>query len=100
MASVFSLIVQSRRLLIGGALLGVCVWVLLLDSHSVVDRVRWHQEHAALSAENERLQAEIDTLRDRLERPLSDELVEQMAREEYGMQRAGETVYPLTTPNP
>lgn len=98
MASVFSLIAQSRRLLIGAVLLGVCVWVLLLDSHSVVDRVRWHQEHAALSAENARLQAEIGALRTRLERPLSDELVEQIAREEYGMQREGETVYPLATP--
>jgi len=95
MAFIRSLLSHGRYLVLTAVIIGLAVWVLFLDSHSVADRVQWHQEHAELQAENERLQTAIDTLNARLKRPLSDELVEQIAREEYGMQREGETVYPV-----
>ncbi|WP_118838374.1 FtsB family cell division protein [Salinibacter ruber] len=76
-------------LLLGGML----VWVAFFDSHSLWQRYRWHQELEATTRENADLRAEIERLRSRLDRPLSDSLVERIAREEYGMKRPGETIY-------
>ncbi|NBC19233.1 MAG: septum formation initiator family protein [Bacteroidetes bacterium] len=81
------------RLLLLVLVLGLGVWIALLDSHSLVNRVQWHLEYAELSTENEELRQEIETLEAKLETPLTDEVVEQIAREEYGMRRPGETVY-------
>ena len=65
------------------------------DSHSVYKRVTWHREVTALEAENAQLRAEIERLEAELEQGLSDEEIERIAREQYGMQREGETVYPI-----
>ncbi len=96
--SFLSVLARHSRLLVAAVLVGLLVWILFLDSHSVVDRVRWHQEHAELTQENEHLQAQIDTLQAQLDRPLSDDIIERIAREQYGMQREGETIYPIETP--
>ena len=71
----------------------VLVWLAFFDSHSLSKRVRWHQEHARLVEENERLQEEISAVEARLEAAPSDSLLERIAREQYGMRRPGETVY-------
>lgn len=81
------------RWLAAAAGLFLIVWLLFLDSHSVMKRVRWHQQEAQLTQENERLRAEIDALDAKLEEPPSDALIERIAREQYGMRRPGETVY-------
>jgi cell division protein FtsB len=82
-----------RRWLIGGALGVGFVWICFFDSHSLLRRYQWHQEHDALTKENQQLRQKIDRLQEKLDEPLSDETVERIAREEYGMKRAGETVY-------
>jgi len=81
--------------LLGGALCALLVWVAFFDSHSLLRRYRWHQEHDRLTRENERLRHDIQRLREQLDRPLSDSLIERIAREEYGMKRPDETVYRL-----
>ena len=88
---------RLRRLALLIAVVAFGVWVTLLDSHSLVNRARWHMEHAELRAENERLRAEIEALEARLATPVTDEVIEQIAREEYGMRRPGETVYRVET---
>jgi cell division protein FtsB len=87
--------VRLRWWLLGGALLALFVWIGFFDSHSLWRRYRWHQEHDRLTQENERLRQDIRRLREQLDRPLSDSLVERIAREEYGMKRPGETMYRL-----
>ena len=72
---------------------GVLVWVAFFDSHSLWQRYRWHQELEATTRENADLRSEIERLRSQLDRPLSDSVVERIAREEYGMKRPGETIY-------
>jgi cell division protein FtsB len=84
----------TRWLLIGVAAL-LAVWITFFDSHSLLNRYQWHQEYEELSAENEHLQKQVGTLERKLEQPLSDEVVERIAREEYGMKRPDETVYPI-----
>lgn len=84
---------RFRLWLLGGLLTALLAWVLFFDSHSVLKRYQWHQELDALTEENAELRREIQQLQTQLESPLSDRVVERIAREEYGMKRPGETVY-------
>lgn len=81
------------RILFLAAVVGLGLWIVLLDSHSLANRVKWHLEYADLQAENEQLRQEIEQLEAKLAAPVTDEVIEQIAREEYGMRRPGETVY-------
>lgn len=73
----------------------ILIWVTFFDSHSLWSRYSFHREKMELSEENARLEAEIRVLEERLSVPLTDEDVIRIAREEYGMSRRGETVYPI-----
>lgn len=84
---------RLRRPLIGIVVLVAALWFAFFDSHSLARRLAWHHEYRQLSAENAQLQQEIDLLEARLDQPLSDEVIEKIAREQYGMRRPGETVY-------
>jgi cell division protein FtsB len=84
---------RRRLLLVGIALAGV--WLMFLDSHSLLRRFEYYADYRTLSEENAEMQAEIDRLQKRVGAGLSDEVVEEVAREQYGMRRPGETVYPV-----
>lgn len=84
---------RLRLWLLGGALLLLAAWLLFFDSHSLLKRYRWNQELDRLQSENAQLRDDIDRLQTNLDAPLSDSLVEHIAREDYGMKRPGETVY-------
>lgn len=73
----------------------VLVWVTFFDSHSLWSRYSFYQERSTLLEENARLQADIEELEELLAAPLTDEDVIRIAREEYGMSREGEVVYPV-----
>ena len=81
-------------MLLGGLALLV-LWVAFFDSHSLYKRIRWHHQYEQLTEENKQLREEISTLQHKLQQPLPDEVVEQIAREQYGMKRPNETVYPI-----
>ena len=82
------------------ALLFLLGWLAFFDSHSILKRVAWHQERAEVRAQNEELASQIAEIEAQLEQGLSDELVERLAREQYGMRRPGESVYPTVSSNP
>lgn len=73
----------------------VFIWVGFFDSHSIYKRLSWHREAQLIEAENLELQREIERLDRQLEVDVSDEIIEQLAREQYGMRKEGETVYPI-----
>lgn len=83
---------SRRRLLLLGAAALVC-WLLFFDSHSVWKRTAWHYEASELREENDALRARIGELEARLEEAPTDEEIERIAREKYGMRKPGETVY-------
>ncbi|PSR02323.1 MAG: septation ring formation regulator EzrA [Bacteroidetes bacterium QS_8_68_28] len=76
-----------------GAVVLVVVWVAFFDSHSIQKRLRFRQQHARLTAENDSLRRQIEALQEKLQSPPADSTIERIAREEYGMRRPGETVY-------
>lgn len=84
-----------RWWILGGVAAALFIWIAFFDSHSLLRRVQWHQEHDQLTRENKDLRLKIERLREKLDRPLSDSLIERIARQEYGMKRPGETVYRL-----
>ena len=71
----------------------VLIWLTFFDSHSIARRISWHRELSQLEVENERLREEIEGLESELEKGLSDESVEKIAREHYHMKKPGETVH-------
>lgn len=83
-----------RTILLGiGSL--ILVWVTFFDSHSLWSRYTFHRQRIELQNENALLKAEIERLEKRLSAPLTDEDVIRIAREEFGMSRESEVVYPL-----
>jgi len=74
---------------------GAFVWVAFLDTHSLMHRVKWSREVARLEAENAQLVDDNARLEDQIAHADEPEVVERVAREQYGMRRAGETVYRL-----
>jgi cell division protein FtsB len=92
----FSTLFEVRYLKKRVILLGVfalVVWLLFFDSHSIYRRVQWHREHAMLAAENVRIEQQISEIEHKLEAAHSEEVIERIAREQYGMRRPGETIY-------
>ena len=85
-----------RRLALAGVL-GLILWVAFFDSHSVWRRASYAHELDQLTEENATLEAENDALDAQLRRGLDDATVERVAREQYGMRRAGERVYRVET---
>lgn len=82
-----------RRWILWAVGIGVLVWIAFFDSHSLLRRVQWRMEYEDLQEENRALREEISRVHDRIEAIESDEMIERIAREQYGMSRPGETVY-------
>lgn len=88
---------KIQKWLLVASLLVLGMWLTFFDSHSLARRISWHGEAAQLSAENQALRAEIEQLEAQLEQAETKEIVEKIAREQYGMRRSGERVYRVET---
>ncbi|MDE2995644.1 MAG: septum formation initiator family protein [Bacteroidota bacterium] len=86
---------RSKSVLLGAVALLVLIWVVFFDSHSVLSRLQLMAERSELQENNEVLKARISELEEKLSRPLTAREIEEIAREDYGMSREGETVYPV-----
>ena len=84
---------RLARLLLIGLMFAGLLWFAWFDSYSLVRRAKWQREYEKLVEENMQLRSEIAELQSMLEDPPSDETIEKIAREQYGMRRDGETVY-------
>ncbi len=86
-----------RRRFVLAAISALLVWLAFFDSHSLVRRIGWHREYNELQDANEQLHSQIEELESELDKGLSDERVEKIAREEYHMKKPDETVYRVET---
>lgn len=84
---------KIQKWLLVASLLVLGMWLTFFDSHSLARRVSWHGEAARLSTENQALRTEIEQLEAQLKEAETAEIVEKIAREQYGMRRSGERVY-------
>lgn len=83
-----------RPIVVALVVLGA-IWFAFFDSYSLTRRIKWHHEYEYLTRENARLQSEIEALQEYANTEPTDEMIERIARDKYGMRRPGETVYPL-----
>lgn len=80
-------------LVLGGFVL---IWFLFIDTYSVWTRYQLSQEKEELKQKTEELQANTSELKESIEKLENDpDLLERIAREEYGMKKEGETVYKI-----
>ena len=84
---------RLTRLLLIGLMFAGLLWFTWFDSYSLIRRAKWQRDYEQLVEENMQLRSEIAELQSMLENPPSDEMIEKIAREQYGMRRDGETVY-------
>lgn len=84
-----------KRTLILGAIALLAVWIAFFDSHSILRRVQLANERTNLKAEVEQLKSENKYFEERISAGLTEELVESIAREQYGLRKAGEVVFPV-----
>src|SRR5690625_63140 len=70
------------------------IWFLFLDTYSVYTRYELSRRHAELERRAEQLREETAILETKLKDLQNNaDLLEKIAREEYGMRMPGETVY-------
>jgi cell division protein FtsB len=75
-------------------LAGALLWFLFFDTYSVWSRLQYAQERKTLEEDIERLSVQLQTLEDQIEQLESDpDLLERIAREDYGMKKPGEVIY-------
>ncbi|MEX1010984.1 MAG: septum formation initiator family protein [Balneolaceae bacterium] len=75
----------------------VLLWFAFFDTYSVWTRVQLNMEKSELEQRTEQLRQEIEELEQKiLDLQENPDLLERIAREEYGMRREGETVYIIT----
>ncbi len=88
----------KRRLLVLG-LLFLFVWVLLFDSHSMLNRFLWYREANEIEVQNQELREESRQIRTEIDKAGEPQAIERVARESYGMRKDGETVYRVEVVN-
>ncbi len=83
-----------RSLLFFVLFLVLALWFSFFDTYSIRTRVQLAKEKEELIKETEQLQSETAAYQEMLEElNTNPEMLERIAREEYGMRKPGETIY-------
>lgn len=78
-------------LLLGGF---AVVWITFIDTYSIVTRLKLNRDKNDLIRKTEQLQLETKELEKKIQHLKSDpQVIEKIAREEFGMKKPKETVY-------
>ncbi|MEX2402537.1 MAG: septum formation initiator family protein [Balneolales bacterium] len=84
----------KKTFLVGLLALFLIVWFGFFDTYSLYTRYQLNMEKNELIKNTEELRAESEILEEKIEAIESNPLLlEEIAREEYGMRKPGETVY-------
>ncbi|HLR76764.1 MAG TPA: septum formation initiator family protein [Balneolaceae bacterium] len=80
-------------LIMGGVIL---IWFAFIDTYSLWARYKLHHRKQVLNDDIVRLKEETADLKQKIRELKNDpQLLERIAREEYGMKKEGETVYKI-----
>jgi cell division protein FtsB len=80
-------------IILGGFLF---IWFAFIDTYSIWTRIQLNRQMNDLQEKKQELQEETLILREKIDHLKTDpNLLERIAREEYGMKREGETVYKI-----
>ncbi len=72
----------------------ILIWFGFVDSYSLLTRIGLNNQKADLKEKIEKLNASTEDLKTKIDHLHQDaQLLEKIAREEYGMRKPGETVY-------
>ncbi|XWN36552.1 MAG: septum formation initiator family protein [Balneola sp.] len=72
----------------------ILIWFGFVDSYSLLTRIGLNNQKADLREKIEKLNASTEDLKTKIDHLHQDaQLLEKIAREEYGMRKPGETVY-------
>ncbi len=84
-----------KRSILASVLVGfVAIWFLFIDTYSVLTRVQLHMQKGDLIEKTEEYRQKTAELEQKIEELESNpDLLEKIAREEYGMRKPGENVY-------
>lgn len=86
----------KRSVLLSVAAGVVAVWFLFFDNYSLFTRYQLHQEKQDLIQRTEELKKQTVELEEKIQDlEENPDLLEKIAREEYGMRKPGETVYKI-----
>lgn len=86
----------KKSFLAGVLVAFVAVWFLFLDTYSLYTRYELIQRKSELEIRTEQLREENEILENKLkELGNNPDLLEKIAREEYGMRKPDETVYKI-----
>ncbi len=78
----------------------VLIWFGFVDSYSLLTRFELYSQKKDLKQKIEQLSVSTENLENRINHLNNDaQLLEKIAREEYGMRKPGETVYKVRRPD-
>mgnify|MGYP001345767040 FL=1 len=86
----------NKKILLGLLGLVLVIWFLFVDAYSLKTRWDLGQQKKELIRKTEELKSESETLEQDIQKLENNpDLIEKIAREEYGMKKPGEKVYKI-----
>ncbi|MEL0010238.1 MAG: septum formation initiator family protein [Bacteroidota bacterium] len=86
----------NKKILLGLLALAILIWFLFVDVYSLKTRWQLQQQKQELIEKTQELEEQSIKLEtDLKELEKNPDLIEKIAREEYGMKKEGETVYKI-----
>ena len=84
---------KSSYYIYGGILIGFTIWMIFIDSHSLVIHRELNKEIKKLESEKKALEAIINSDKNTIKRLNNIDSLEGFARENYGYKKENETIY-------
>ena len=81
----------------GGILIGFTIWMIFIDSHSLVIHRELNKEIKKLESEKKALESIINNDKNTINQLNNIDSLESFARENYGYEKENETIYIIET---
>ena len=89
--------VKRSYLIYGSILVGFIIWMVIIDSHSLIIHSELNKEIKKLESEKKALEAIINNDKNTINQLNNIDSLESFARENYGHKKENETIYIIET---